>query len=327
MFEARIDEGRVREGHGDLRAEHICVSPDGEIAIFDCVEFSESLRTCDAASEIAFLAMDLDFLGAGELAKELIASYAEEANDPQLHELLGFYTTYRALVRGKVEGLKSVEPEIPHQERAAAQSRAQRYFDLAYRYARGERRPAILVTCGMVGTGKSSLARRLSDRTGFAAFNSDVIRKQLAGIEPTSHAQDTFDAGIYSKELTDKTYVALRTKAEETLASGNGVIIDATFNNVAHRELLLNTAEALNVPILFVECTAPEGEIRGRLEARQKRLGEVSDATWDIYERQKDAFRPFGELGDRHHIVVRTDQFVGDALGQIDHFLEASRTL
>lgn len=325
LFAARVEEGRVREGHGDLRAEHICVSPDRDIAIFDCVEFSESLRTCDGASEIAFLAMDLDFLRVGALAKELVASYAAEANDAQLRELLPFYMTYRALVRGKVEGLKSVEPEIPQEEREAAQTRAQRYFDLAYRYARGERQPAILVTCGLSGTGKSRLARRLSDRTGFAAFNSDVIRKQLAGIEPTKHAHDTLDGRIYSKASTDETYAALRTKAEETLRSGNGVILDATFNDVAHRKLMIDTAETRNVPILFVECTAPEGEIRRRLEVRQKRRGEVSDATWEVYVRQKDAFTPFVELGERHHLVVRTDLFVGDALDQIDRFLEAAR--
>jgi len=326
LFEARIDEGRVREGHGDLRAEHVCVSPDGEISIFDCVEFSESLRTCDGVSEIAFLAMDLDFLGAGELAKELLSTYAAAANDPQLHELLPFYATYRALVRGKVEGLKSAELEIPPEEQAAALCRAQRYCDLAYRYAKGARRPAILITCGMVGTGKSRLARRLADRTGFAAFNSDVVRKRLLGIAATTRAQDTFEGGIYSKALTDKTYAALRTSAEETLTSGNGAIIDATFNNVAHRELFEAAAKTRNVPILFIECTASEAEIHRRLEARQRRPGEVSDATWEVYERQRNTFAPFSELGDRRHLVVKTDQIVDPALRQVDDFLDASRT-
>jgi aminoglycoside phosphotransferase family enzyme/predicted kinase len=322
LLEARMQQGRVREGHGDLRAEHVYVGPEGAVSIFDCVEFSESLRTCDGVSEIAFLAMDLDFLGAHDLARELVTTYAREASDPQVYELLPFYATYRALVRAKVEGLKSAEPEVPEDDRKTARLRAQRYFDLAFRYARGERPPAILVVCGLVGTGKSSLAHRLSDRTGFPTFNSDVVRKELAGLEPTNHARNAFEGGIYRQAVTDKTYAALRARAEETLATGQGVIIDATFSNPAHRELLKYSAETWNVPLLFIECTATEAEVRRRLEARAKRSGEVSDATWEVYQRQQEAYAPL--LPNRDHLVVRTDQIIDDALHRIEDALSTA---
>lgn len=322
LLENRVKEGRVREGHGDLRAEHVYVSLPGAISIVDCVEFSESLRTCDGVSEIAFLAMDLDFLDAQDLSHELVAVYAKATSDPQVQELFPFYATYRALVRAKVECLKSAEAEIPEEDRNAARSRAQRYFDLAFRYATGHRRPAILLVCGMVGTGKSSLARRLSDRTGFPAFNSDVVRKQLAGLEPTSRSPDSLEGEIYSQAFTDKTYAALDAKAEEILAAGKGVIIDATFNLPAHRERLRSLAERRNAPFLFVECAAAETEIRSRLEARAQRSGEVSDATWEVFERLKVGFTPLGEIPDRHRLRVKTDQAIDPALQQIDEFLQ-----
>jgi aminoglycoside phosphotransferase family enzyme len=106
LLERRVREGRIREGHGDLRAEHICLIDD--IVVFDCIEFSEELRTGDVASEIAFLAMDLDFLGAPVLSQEWVAVYAELAEDRELLCLIPFYKCYRACVRGKVESLKSV---------------------------------------------------------------------------------------------------------------------------------------------------------------------------------------------------------------------------
>ena len=124
VFKVRIREGRVREGHGDLRAEHVCLI-DG-VVVFDCVEFSKRLRYCDVSSELAFLAMDLDFLGAPVLARDLIRAYAGATGDETLTALLPFYQCYRAYVRGKVESLKSMEAEVPGGERERAGSAARR---------------------------------------------------------------------------------------------------------------------------------------------------------------------------------------------------------
>lgn len=321
LLAARVAAGRVREGHGDLRAEHVYLGSDGTISIVDCVEFSESLRTCDGVSEIAFLAMDLDFLGADHLSRELVAAYAGETRDAEVGELYPFYATYRALVRGKVEGLKSAEPEIPEEERRAATARAQRYFDLALRYAGGCRPPAVLIVCGKVGTGKSSLTRRLRDRTGFPAFNSDVVRKELAGLEPARRVRQTFTGGIYSPAFTDKTYAALGARAEETLNAERGVIIDATFSLPAHRARFQSLAARRKVPLLFIECTVPEAEIHRRLEARAQQPGEVSDADWQVYERLRQTFTPLREIADSCHLLVRTDRSIDPALQRIDEFL------
>jgi hypothetical protein len=115
LLEARLRDARVREGHGDLRAEHICLEDDP--VIFDCIEFNEAFRYCDAASEIAFLSMDLDYLGAPLLSEYFVTCFQKLTQDPGVSPLLPVYKCYRACVRGKVETLKSQENEVPEEER------------------------------------------------------------------------------------------------------------------------------------------------------------------------------------------------------------------
>lgn len=326
LFVDRIKTGRVREGHGDLRAEHICIPDEGPILAFDCIEFSESLRYCDVASEIGFLAMDLDFLGVAPLAHQLTRTYGEKTQDETMEILLPFYKSYRAYVRGKVESLKSVEPEIPEEEKETARLRAQKYFDLAYRYAQGERRPAMLVVCGLAGTGKSTMARRLGVRTGFDVLSSDVMRKKLAGIGKNERREHTYGGGIYSPEFTERTYQSLRASAEQFLQQGKGAIIDATFKKAEHRRLFTSMANNCGVPILFIECTASEGAIQHRLEIRRQRPDEVSDATWEVYQRQRREFEPFESGGKPPRLVIDTERPIESALPQVEDFLTNRRS-
>ena len=228
LLKTRVRTDRVREGHGDLRCDHVYFLDDG-IAIIDCIEFNPRLRTCDVASELAFLAMDLELRGAVSWAQELVHSYATLADDDALFSLLPFYQCYRAYVRGKVESLKSVEPEIPAAEQAQARQQARRSFRLAYRYARGTPAPALIVVCGQIGTGKSTVAQRVSEQTGFAVLNSDVIRKRRAGLLPIARTAAEYQADLYQPDVTRKIYDTIHRAAEEELRSGRGVILDATY--------------------------------------------------------------------------------------------------
>ncbi len=132
LFRQRAERGRVRDCHGDLHAAHVCFT-DG-ICIFDCIEFNERFRYCDVASEIAFLAMDLDYHGRPDLSRHFVKSYEEFSGDRELGLLLDFYKCYRAYVRGKVESFKLDDPLIPKEERARVLAVAQSYFDLAESY-------------------------------------------------------------------------------------------------------------------------------------------------------------------------------------------------
>jgi hypothetical protein len=132
VFRQRVAEGRIRDCHGDLHAAHICFT-DG-ICIYDCIEFNDRFRYCDVASEIAFLAMDLDHYGRADLSRAFVTAYVAASQDEELVKLLNFYKCYRAYVRGKVESFKLDDPYISAQEKTKTLAVASSYFELAESY-------------------------------------------------------------------------------------------------------------------------------------------------------------------------------------------------
>ena len=316
----RAASGRVREGHGDLRAEHIRMGGN-RVDVIDCVEFSERLRYCDAASEIAFLAMDLDRLDAPALADELVASYARAAGDRELPQFVPFYKCYRASVRGKVESLRSRELKIAAPEREQARECARGYFALASRYARLAS-PAIVAVCGLSGTGKSAMAETLQGRTGFAIINSDRVRKRLAGVAPNRRQNSDYGTGLYCDQFSKMTYETMLAEAEESLREGRGVILDATFKASADRWRVRALARRHGVPLLLVECVAAKEEVMRRLERRNEIADEVSDATPAIYEMQVRGFEPLNEGEELNHITVDTGRDRGQVAGAINAALD-----
>ena len=132
LFGKRVNEGKIRDCHGDLHAAHVCFTAD--ICIYDCIEFNDRFRYSDVASEIAFLAMDLDRCQRADLSKHFMNTYVTLSRDKELLQLLDFYKCYRAYVRGKVESFKLDDPLISGNEKAKALENAQRYFQLAESY-------------------------------------------------------------------------------------------------------------------------------------------------------------------------------------------------
>ena len=132
LFDKRVREGKIRDCHGDLHAAHVCFTDD--ICIYDCIEFNDRFRYSDVASEIAFLAMDLDRYQQAGLSRHLVNTYVELSHDEELLKLLNFYKCYRAYVRGKVESFKLDDPYIPEEEKAKVLTAAQSYFQLAESY-------------------------------------------------------------------------------------------------------------------------------------------------------------------------------------------------
>jgi len=136
LFHKRIADGRIKDCHGDLHAAHICFCND--ICIYDCIEFNDRFRYCDIASEIAFLAMDLDHYGRADLSHCFVDAYAARSRDRELVKLLNFYKCYRAYVRGKVESFKLDDPYISPEEKARVLATARNYFELAESYTKGD---------------------------------------------------------------------------------------------------------------------------------------------------------------------------------------------
>jgi aminoglycoside phosphotransferase family enzyme len=132
LFRKRVADGRIRDCHGDLHAAHICFH--NGICIYDCIEFNDRFRYCDVASEVAFLAMDLDHYGRADLSDGFVSAYVGESRDEGLKQLLNFYKCYRAYVRGKVGGFQYDDPYISAEERERVLANARSYFELAESY-------------------------------------------------------------------------------------------------------------------------------------------------------------------------------------------------
>jgi aminoglycoside phosphotransferase family enzyme/predicted kinase len=298
LIEARADRGVPRDTHGDLHLDHIYHFPDREppddLIAIDCIEFNERFRFADPVADAAFLVMDLAYRGRRDLAGAFADAYLRAADDGEGRATLPFYTAYRAAVRGKVEGIKLGEKEIPDRERAAALARAKAYWLLAL----GEleepgRRPCLVLVGGLPGAGKSTLARGLADRGSFAVVRSDVVRKELAGLPADAPARAAPDAGLYATEWTDRTYTECLRRAEVLLFEGGRVIVDASFGSEARRRAFLDAAAGLGVPALFLLCRASPGVARARIEGRR---GDASDADWQIYERAASRWQEAGPL-------------------------------
>jgi aminoglycoside phosphotransferase family enzyme/predicted kinase len=315
LLNQRAKTGRVRDGHGDLRAEHICIEPDDTINIYDCVEFSESIRYCDVAADIAFLAMDLDRLDAPRLSLAFVLAYAEASADDDLGTLMPFYKCYRASIRGMAESQRSLAPEVSAPEREQARSLAGTQFAMAHRYAMLAA-PAMVVVCGLSGSGKSTLARALRHRLGFEVLNSDVVRKRLAHLPAEVRTRGGYAEGIYTEDFNRRTYAAMLEEAGKLLRCGRGVILDATFRDPDKRRLAAELASRAGVPWLFVECRCDEKEAIARLAERARNRNEVSDADVEVYRHQRTEFAPLSEIPAYRHCTVDTTD--GSAAGALE---------
>jgi hypothetical protein len=304
LFDKRVKEGRIRDCHGDLHAAHICFSEG--IQIFDCIEFNDRFRYSDVANEVAFLAMDLDHYQRADLSQIFLDAYTGFSHDAEMPKLFNFYKCYRAYVRGKVACFMLDDPYI--KEKNAALTAAQTYFDLAHRYTRGKQ--MLLITAGLVGTGKSTMAESLSRSLGMTVISSDVTRKNLASIPLNEHRFAPFKNGIYSPGFTQKTYDTMFAQAKKLLAQGQSVILDASFKKRDYRLQAKKLADEAKVDFAILECTLDESNVKKRLEQRLKE-GSVSDGRWEIYQSQKKDFDKIDEFPPENHVVLDTSQPIG----------------
>jgi hypothetical protein len=279
-FMNRIAGERIREGHGDLRLDHVYLlpEPDGRrrVVVIDCIEFNERFRCGDVAADVAFLAMELEAARRPDLAAGFLARFAEASDDFGLYEVIDFYLSYRAWVRGKVAAFLAADPSTSLAARAAEREKARRLFGLARSFSGAAvDRPFLLAVGGVIGSGKSTLAAALGRELAVPVISSDRARKAAAGIAATARA----DASLYDRESRDSTYVEIVRSAAGVLGSGRGAILDATFSEQRWRELAAETARARNADFVFIEATCTDRDrLRQRLAGRRQG-GSVSDAT------------------------------------------------
>ena len=134
LFGRRIEDGRIRDCHGDLHSQSIFVTD--RVFLFDCIEFNTRFRYSDVAAEVAYLAMDLDYHGRADLSEHFVSKYLDFSPDGQMTALLPFYQCYRAYVKGKVVSFRLNDDKTSQAERDAARESARIYFGLSVKYAR-----------------------------------------------------------------------------------------------------------------------------------------------------------------------------------------------
>lgn len=291
-FEQRVADGHVRDCHGDLRADHVYFLAPTRIRILDCIEFNQRFRYIDVASEVAFLAMDIDRLGFPSLANHFVQSYVRYANDQTLYRLLDFYRCYRAFVRGKVAALRMGDNQSDNLEAAR---QAKNYFRLAAQEARRFSRPLLMITTGLIGSGKSSVAAEIGAALGTDVLQSDKIRKETSGLASAVAKHTSYGKGLYSNANRQHVYTILAEQAAALLQDGQSVILDASFSQRANRQHMAQLAEKVNADFLILECVAPPSAIQKRLQDRANNPSSISDAGLDLlpsFTRQYESISP-----------------------------------
>ena len=305
LFAARVREKRIRDCHGDLHLEHIHLNR-GRLTIYDCIEFNDRFRYIDVANDAAFLAMDFDFRGRPDFARHFATRMADALHDPAMLRLLDFYKCYRAFVRGKVESFHAAADGVPAAERHETRARAERYFQLALRYAVCGSEPMVLIVMGRVGSGKSTLARSLGRELGWPVFSSDRVRKELGGVSLYTRGSPAERRRLYARAMTAKTYAALARYALGELHEGRGVVIDATFARGRQREQFRKIIQRAGAAFCFVETRAAGSTLKRRLAARARSNAEVSDARLEDFPALDRVFESPVELKPGQYFAVRT---------------------
>lgn len=315
VLDQRAERGRVRECHGDLRAEHVILRP--ELSVVDCVEFAADLRTLDVADDLAFLVMDLTAHDGEWVSPTLLSAYREAGGDCGDDALVWFFAVHRALVRAKIQLVRAAQHPPGTEPATRARDRAAEFIAISERFGWRSLGPLALVVCGGPATGKSFLAEALADRARAPVLNSDVVRKQLAGLPP----QERAPAEVYTSHFSRRTYQELGRRAALALDTGPLVVIDATFRRRDHRAAFTEAFGGRG-RVVFVECLAPAHVVAERARARELDPGRVSDATAEIAAREGRRWEPLDEIDPGSRVALRTDRDVAAVITELAEALE-----
>lgn len=296
---AREAAGSVREGHGDLRLEHVYF-PGGSARAtplcIDALEFSAAFRMADVGLDLAFMVMELRAQVREDLAEDFLAAFAHASNDFEIYALMEPFVAYRALVRAKVACIVAADTTTSAAKRDRKTQEADRLFALADATLGPEApspkaAPFIIVVGGLPGVGKSTLAGALALALHVPVVASDATRKHLAGLAPTARG----GPDIYSPAFSRKTMDEVLRRAALVLGAGRGVILDATFRHAEDRARALALADKNGCALLFAQAHCDEALVHARLRARQ-RGASVSDADAAVFEKLKAVYQNPDEL-------------------------------
>jgi len=300
-LDERRRHGFIRDCHGDLHLDNIVVV-DGRVTLFDCLEFSSRMRWGDVLSDAAFVVMDLHRCGQPSLANRFLDAYLTATGDYDGIDVLRFYVVYRAVVRAKVAAIAALGAAADARLRHQAECRD--YLALAERWS--TRQPgAIVITCGLAASGKTTLARQLVDVCGAIRVRTDIERKRLHGLGALDASRSPLDAGIYSAADTDLTYSRVEAIARRLAAAGYFAICDGTFLVKRQRDRLRTAASSLAVPFGIIEVVASHEALQRRSVERGRRGDDASEADLRVLEDQIRMAEPL--TADEWPLALRYD--------------------
>ena len=313
-FQQRQTAGYIREGHGDLHLSNIC-RYQGQLYIFDCIEFNQDFRNIDVIYDIAFLVMDLTFHQRPDLANVFLNTYLEYTGDYSGAQLLPPYLCMRAYIRGNVGSLALDDAAIAPAKKSALLEKAQAYYHLAWTYTQRSQGQLILMS-GLSGSGKSTVARLLAPKINAIHIRSDAVRKHLAEIplDQEGTAKGKVGGGIYTPAMTEKTYTRLLELGLLLAQEGWSVILDAKYDRQALRQKVITQAETHGIPVRILHCTASLPVLRDRLAHR---TGDISDATAALLTSQQQAAEPFSDTERLYVTSLQTEQDIASQLAAL----------
>jgi uncharacterized protein len=274
LFAARIAEGKVRDGHGDLLADDVFCLDDGP-RILDCIEFDDHLRYGDVLADVTFLAMDLERVATRELGARFLDWYREFAGETYPATLAHHYVAYRAHVRAKVACIRSAQGDD------TAVGHARRLLAMTRDHLVGGRVALVLVG-GPPGTGKSTLAAGLAEQLGWTLLRSDEVRKDLAGLGHTVRSDAAYREGLYSAESTAATYDELLGRARSLLERGEPTILDASWSDSEWRTHAARIARDTSSDLIEFRCVLDPATAADRVDRRARQGQDPSDATRSV---------------------------------------------
>ncbi|MEA5417324.1 bifunctional aminoglycoside phosphotransferase/ATP-binding protein [Synechococcus sp. BA-132 BA5] len=290
IFAGRRSQARIRECHGDLHLGNMLL--EGErLRVFDCLEFSPELRWIDVISDLAFLVMDLEHRERPDLGAVLLNRWLGRCGDYAGLLTWRWYRIYRSLVRAKVCALRLGQQALDASESVLLHHDLERYLLGASR-ATATPAPALVITHGVSGSGKSHRARQLCQRQGWIQLRSDVERKRLFGLWGQG-AAPSLQGDPYRPEVSALLYDQhLPEQAGRILAAGMSVVVDATFLRRGQRQRMAELARQRGVPFLILACISSKEQAQRRLVERQARGGDPSDADGAVLEAQFRTVEP-----------------------------------
>jgi aminoglycoside phosphotransferase family enzyme/predicted kinase len=284
LLVARGKDGLVRHCHGDLHCGNIVVI-DGEPVLFDAIEFSERIATTDVLYDLAFLLMDLLRRNETRSANLILNRYFDLRRKEETlgaAATLPLFLATRAGVRALVAADRA--KELEGETRDAARNEARDYFRRAIDHLTPQA-PRLIAVGGLSGTGKTVLARalcaELPPQPGAFHMRSDVERKRLFRRRST----EPLPPDAYGPEVSAEVYGIMLVRAEDALAAGWSVVLDAVFAKAGERERAENLASRLGVRFTGLWLEANSEAMKARVAGRR---GDASDATAEVVDKQLD---------------------------------------